>query len=57
MSVGIELYDDTINTLDYLIAKYRLGLLTNGITDCQNQKIDAVKIRDYFETIVISGGA
>lgn len=50
-----ELFDQSIETLDYLKKKYRLALLTNGSVSSQNNKVDIVNIRDYFEDIIISG--
>ena len=44
-------------TLDYLSKKYRLGIITNGGASMQNRKIDALGIRGYFNSIIISGEA
>lgn len=41
--------------LDSLAADYRLGLVTNGGPDTQSVKIDALGLRDRFETIVLAG--
>ena len=43
-----------IEILDYLAPNYRLGIVTNGASSTQNRKIDAMGIRDFFRTIVIS---
>jgi putative hydrolase of the HAD superfamily len=40
--------------LDYLKTKYRLHIITNGITDNQIQKMKASGIESYFETMVCS---
>ena len=50
-----KLYPRTIETLDYLKGKYKLGMITNGFVESQNMKLDNVGIRDYFDTIVIGG--
>ena len=42
-------------TLDELRSrKLKLGIITNGDARAQNTKIDALHIRSYFETIVVS---
>lgn len=41
--------------LKRLAAKYRLGMVTNGISDVQRTKIDNTGIEQYFDAIVISG--
>ena len=44
-----------INVLEYLSSKkYKLGIVTNGLTLMQNGKIDTLGIRSFFQTIVIS---
>ena len=35
-------------------AGYKVGMVTNGMTDVQNNTINALGIRAYFDTIVIS---
>lgn len=46
----------TYNLLDLLRQKgIKLVMLTNGRKTLQNSKIDAEKLRGYFDTIVISG--
>jgi len=44
-----------LQALDYLSTKYRLGMITNGSSGTQNAKIDALNIRRYFQSIIISG--
>lgn len=34
---------------------FKMGIITNGENDTQNNKIDVLGIRDYFDSIVISG--
>lgn len=48
------LFDDTIETLEHLKKKYRLGVITNGPEASQVGKIERTGIRDYFELIVTS---
>ena len=49
------LCEDAVPVLDSLHGRYRLGLLTNGQVDLQQDKIDLAGIRDYFDVIVVSG--
>ena len=49
--------DGMKEVLEYLSKKYKLGLITNGSTDVQNAKIDALGIRHYFEIILVSEAA
>lgn len=48
-------YDDVRPTIGALKPQYRLGLVTNGASDQQREKIEGAGIQDYFEAIVISG--
>lgn len=52
---AVELVPGAETVLDRLGADYRLGLVTNGGPDTQSVKIDALGIRDRFETIVLAG--
>ena len=49
------LKDETIKVLEKLKGKYRLGILSNGNSYSQHNKISHVKIEDYFDTLVVSG--
>ena len=40
--------------LEYLKSNYRLHIISNGFDDVQHTKLQASKIRDYFEVIVTS---
>jgi len=40
--------------LEYLKHKYVLGIITNGLTYMQKEKIKALKIKEYFKEILIS---
>ncbi len=35
--------------------EYKLGIVTNGAGRTQNAKIDILKLRDYFDTVLVSG--
>jgi len=49
------LMNGALEVLDYLKSKnYKLGIITNGSVYSQNTKIDKVKIREYFDTILVS---
>jgi len=49
------LKDETIEVLEKLKGKYKLGILSNGNPFSQHHKISQVKIEDYFDTILVSG--
>ncbi len=49
------LFDDTLPTLASLRGRYRMGLLTNGASDLQREKIDGARIGTYFDATAISG--
>ena len=49
------LFDDTIKVLSYLSERYRLALLTNGSVYSQENKLKTVKLKNWFEQIVITG--
>ena len=52
---SIYLYENKENTLNYLKTKdYKLVLITNGNSNIQNNKINALNIRKYFDLILIS---
>jgi putative hydrolase of the HAD superfamily len=51
----LRLFDDTLEVLDLLKAKYPLGLITNGPADVQRQEVKTLKIEGYFKTILIEG--
>lgn len=48
------LNEDCIEVLETLKKDYKLGIVTNGWSAAQHQKIDAVNIRSYFDTVVVS---
>lgn len=50
------LYDETLEVLEEVSSKYRLGLLTNGAPSLQETKLELTpELSPYFEHIVISG--
>ena len=48
------LYDESENLIKNLSYKYRLMIITNGLTIVQNNRIRNSKIAKYFEKIIIS---
>jgi putative hydrolase of the HAD superfamily len=51
----MQLRSGVLTTLSRLQTNgYRLGMITNGQTTVQNATIDAVGIRGYFQTILVS---
>lgn len=48
-------YDDVLPALEHVRQSYRLGLLTNGASGLQREKIAGAGIGRYFDEIVISG--
>lgn len=48
------LYDETTALIEGLYKKYKLSIITNGLTDVQNGRIKKSTISDYFQDIVIS---
>ncbi len=46
-----ELYE----VLKALKTRYKLGIITNGYSSVQRDKIETVKITDYFDDIIVSG--
>jgi putative hydrolase of the HAD superfamily len=52
---NLKLFDDAIDVLEKLAARYPLGLITNGPADIQNQEINTTGIRKYLSNIFIEG--
>ena len=48
------LFDGTFEILDYLKAKYKLHIITNGFEEVQLKKLKTSKIIDYFDAIITS---
>jgi len=51
---GYRLFPGARETLERLHGRYHLGIITNGVTEVQREKIDRLGIEPYFETILIS---
>ncbi|KAJ51677.1 putative hydrolase of the HAD superfamily [Clostridium tetanomorphum] len=54
LSCSSFLYDDSICLLESLYKDYKLFIITNGITDVQDNRIRKSTISKYFEDIIIS---
>ena len=52
---NLALYEGVEETLDWLGARFKLGLITNGPTDLQRGKIDVLEIEHRFGCISIGG--
>lgn len=52
LSTFTQLFDGTIKLLNYLKAKYRLHIITNGFEEVQHKKMHNSGIHDYFEIIL-----
>lgn len=52
---NLKLFDDAVTILNAVHGKFPLGLITNGPADIQNQEVDTLKIRHYFDNIFIEG--
>lgn len=51
---GYRLFPDVRGTLDCLHRRYYLGIITNGVTEIQQEKIARLGIEPYFATVLIS---
>lgn len=50
-----KLIELSIEILDYLLEKkYQLGIISNGFTDIQIEKINTFKLSAYFQSIILS---
>lgn len=52
---NLKLFPDAVEVLQKLDKKFPLGLITNGPADIQNQEVDTLGIRHYFDNIFIEG--
>ncbi len=50
-----RLFDDTLPVLDGLAGRWPLGLITNGLSCLQREKIAGAGIGKYFQAVTISG--
>jgi HAD superfamily hydrolase (TIGR02253 family) len=49
-----RLFPDVLSTLDRLHRRFHLGIITNGMTEIQRNKIQRLGIEPYFDTVLIS---
>lgn len=54
LSFASFLYDDSMNLIESLHKNYRLSIITNGLTEVQDNRIRKSAIAKYFENIIIS---
>lgn len=54
LSQSSILYKDSVKLLEQLKGKYRLAIITNGLTKVQEIRIRKSEIASYFDVIVIS---
>lgn len=52
---GVRLYDGVEELLSWLRPGRRLGMITNGSTEMQWEKIDQLGLRDRFDEILVAG--
>lgn len=52
---ALKLFPDSLDVLNSLKSKYKLGLLTNGPADIQRQEIATLGIEKFFDQIWIEG--
>lgn len=48
-------YPELYEVLEALKGRYKLGIITNGYSSVQREKINSVKIAEYFDDIIVSG--
>ncbi len=48
-------FPEMFEVLDSLKGKYKLGIITNGYSSVQREKIRKVNIAEYFDDIIVSG--
>ena len=49
-----NLFEGTLEILNYLKHKYHLHIITNGFEEAQERKMNNANIRDYFKTVTNS---
>jgi HAD superfamily hydrolase (TIGR01549 family) len=52
---SISLYPETLDVLESLSEAYPLGIISNGPSEIQWAKVNMFRLKDYFQTIIISG--
>lgn len=50
-----RLFDDSLPVLDQLADRWPLGLITNGLSCLQREKIEGAGIGKYFQAVTVSG--
>jgi putative hydrolase of the HAD superfamily len=53
--MALSLFPDALEVLDRLVARYPLGLITNGPADMQRMEIATLGIGHYFKVVLIEG--
>lgn len=48
-------YPEVYEVLNAVRGRYKLGIITNGYSTVQREKIKAVNIENYFDDIIVSG--
>jgi putative hydrolase of the HAD superfamily len=48
-------FPEMLEVLECLKGKYKLGIITNGYSSVQREKIRKVNITEYFDDIIVSG--
>ena len=48
-------FPETYEVLEALKGKYKLGVITNGYSKVQREKIEVAKLEHYFDDIIVSG--
>jgi len=48
-------FKESVEVLEYVKQKYRIGLITNGGVDFQREKLKRTSFTEHFEMILISG--
>lgn len=49
------LFDDTLPILHALHGRFKLGLITNGLSCLQHEKIDGSGLASFFDTMIVAG--
>lgn len=52
---ALELFPESIEVLESLKGRFRLGMITNGPADIQRQELEKLGISSYFDPILIEG--
>ena len=52
---ALKLFEESLPVLNHIQGKLHVGLITNGPSDVQNCQIELLKLRQYFNSILIEG--